>query len=310
MSEATTTSEPRHETGASDSLARRNEARTERNRSADDLPVTSIRPPSLLPIPDIGELWQYRDLLLLLARRNIAATYRMSVLGVGWSVVKPLFTTAIFTFVVVYVLKVRGLTGDIPYPVFTLAGLLPWTFFATSLTSATASVVNAQSMLTKVYFPRMVLPISSLAVASVEVLIQCVLLLGMMFIYGVPFGPRVMVTPLFLGLAVLAALAGGLWLTALNVRFRDVQFVLPFVIQLMMYLCPIIYPASRIPERFRTLYFLNPMAGVVEGFRWSMIGTSPPPWTMFALSAAATLVILFTGMLYFARTEQTFADVI
>lgn len=310
MSEATTTTSSQEDTGTLDDHRPPEEASVPRDVYADNAPVTIIRPPSVLPVPDIAELWQYRDLLFLLARRNIAAIYRMSVLGMGWSVIKPLFTTAIFTFVVIYVLKVKGMTGDIPYPVFTLAGLLPWTFFATSLSSATASVVTAQSMLTKVYFPRMVLPIASLAVASVEALIQCFLLLGLMLIYGVPFGPQVIAVPLFLGLAVLTALSGGMWLTALNVRFRDVQFVLPFAIQLMMYLCPIIYPASQVPERFRTFYFLNPMAGVVEGFRWSVIGTPAPPWSMFAISAGVTLVILVSGMFYFARTEQTFADVI
>ena len=272
--------------------------------------LVTIHPPSALPIPDLKELWRYRDLLMLLARRNVAALYRMSVLGVGWAVLRPVMMAAIFTLIFGLILGLKNETGGIPYPVFAFAGLVPWTYFATSLANATNSVVGAQDMLTKVYFPRLILPIASLGAALVEVAIQCLVLAVLMAAYGIVPGKELLLLPVFLLLATAAALAGGIWLTALNVRYRDVHFILPFLTQALMYLCPIIYPATQIPERWRSLYYLNPMAGVVEGFRWSVFGLGQPDWRMFAVSAVATLIVLVTGVFYFARTEQTFADVI
>jgi lipopolysaccharide transport system permease protein len=273
-------------------------------------PLSMIRPPSRWPIPDLRELWRYRDLLWLLAQRNVAALYRMSVLGVAWAVFRPVLMAAIFTLVFGFVLGLNNETDGIPYPLFAFAGLVPWTYFAASLANATNSVVGAQDMLTKVYFPRLVLPIASLAAAVVEVVIQCVILAALMIAYRIAPGPQIALLPACLALATAAALAGGIWLTALNVRYRDVHFILPFLTQALMYLCPIIYPAHQIPAAWRSVYFLNPMAGVVEGFRWSLFGVGAPDWTMFGISSATTLLVLVTGLFYFSRTEQSFADVI
>ncbi len=165
-------------------------------------------------------------------------------------------------------------------------------------------------MLTKVYFPRLILPIASLAAAVVEVAIQCVILAMLMIAFRIAPGPQIAMLPVCLGLATAAALAGGIWLTALNVRYRDVHFILPFLTQALMYLCPIIYPAEQIPASWRTVYYLNPMAGVIEGFRWSLFGIGTPDWTMFAISGATTMLVLVSGLFYFSRTEQSFADVI
>jgi lipopolysaccharide transport system permease protein len=234
----------------------------------------------------------------------------MSVLGVAWAVFRPVLMAAIFTVVFGFVLGLDSETSGIPYPLFAFAGLVPWTYFATSLANATNSVVGSHDMLTKVYFPRLILPIASLAAAIVEVAVQCVILCGLMVAYRTVPGPQILMLPVWLALATAAALAGGIWLTALNVRYRDVFFILPFLTQALMYLCPIIYPADQIPEAWRSVYYLNPMAGVIEGFRWSVFGVGTPDWTMFGISSVATFVVLVSGLFYFARTEQSFADVI
>jgi lipopolysaccharide transport system permease protein len=273
-------------------------------------PLSVIRPPSRWPIPDLREVWRYRDLLWLLSQRNVAALYRMSILGVGWAVFRPVLMAAIFTLVFGIMLGLNAETAGIPYPLFAFAGLVPWTYFATSLANATNSVVGAQDMLTKVYFPRLVLPIASLSAAVVEVGIQCVILAVLMIAFQIAPGPQIAMLPVCLALATAAALAGGVWLTALNVRYRDVHFILPFLTQALMYLCPIIYPVDQIPASWRTVYFLNPMAGVVEGFRWSLFGVGTPDWTMFGISTATTLLVLVSGLFYFSRTEQSFADII
>lgn len=275
-----------------------------------DLPSIKIRPPVALPIPDIREIWRYRDLMYLLAKRNIAAVYRMSFLGVGWAILRPVLMTAIFTLIFGFIAGLSAETAGIPYAVFAFSGLIPWTFFSTALANATGSVVGAQDMLTKVYFPRLILPLASLGNSAVEVTIQFILLAGMCGFYGVVPGFEILLLPLFILLATTAALGGGVWLTALNVRYRDVHFVLPFMTQALMYLCPIIYPASMIPSKWHGLYFLNPMAGVIEGFRWSLFGIGDPNWSMLAISSLATISLLVSGLFYFARTEQTFADVI
>ena len=277
---------------------------------APEPPLTLITPPARWPIPDVRELWRYRDLLWLLSLRNVAALYRMSVLGVAWAVFRPVLMAAIFTVVFGLVLGLDSGTSGIPYPLFAFAGLVPWTYFATSLANATNSVVGSHDMLTKVYFPRLILPIASLAAAVVEVAVQCVILGVLMACYRIVPGPEILLLPVFLALATAAALAGGIWFTALNVRYRDVQFALPFLTQAVMYLCPIIYPASQIPAGWRSLYYLNPMAGVIEGFRWSVFGVGSPDWMMFGISSLATLLLLVSGLFYFSRTEQSFADII
>ncbi|NNJ25139.1 ABC transporter permease [Alienimonas chondri] len=274
-------------------------------------PRTVIRPPGGWPVPDFSEIWRYRDLLVLLTSRNVAARYRQSVLGLGWALVRPVTSVGIFT---VIFGKAVGLEDDLPagisYALFSFCGLLPWMFFAAALAGTTESVVGAQDMLTKVYFPRIVLPLSNLGVAAVDLAIQLVLLVIALAVYRILPGLEILALPAFLLLAATAALACGLWLTALNVKYRDVKYAVPFMLQAGMYLCPIIYPVTKIPEQWRAVYFLNPMAGAIEGVRWSVLGAEPPDWGYVGLSAAATALLLAGGTMYFTRTERTFADII
>ena len=272
---------------------------------------TVVRPPAGWPLPDVRELWRYRDLLALLTTRNVAARYRQSVLGVGWAVVRPLISMTIFTLIFGMAMGVQdALAPGIPYAVFAFCGLIPWMFFAAALAGTTDSVVGGQDMLTKVYFPRLVLPLSNLGVAAVDLAIQLVLLVGVLAWFRIWPGLTALALPAFLLLAAAAALAGGLWLTALNVKYRDVKYAVPFLVQAGMYLSPVIYPPTIIPEPWRPVYYLNPMAGAIEGVRWSLLGAAPPAWGYVGLSAAATVLLLVGGVMYFTRTERTFADII
>ena len=270
---------------------------------------TVIRPPSGWPIPDFRELWRYRDLLVLLTTRNVAARYRQSVLGVGWAVVRPVVNTVIFTLVFGVAVGLEDAI-DYPFPVFAFLGQLPWMFFAAALGGTTQSVVGGQDMLTKVYFPRLVLPLSNLGVAAVDMAIQLVLLVAVVWWYEVSPTVALLALPAYLLLTASAALAAGLWLTALNVKYRDVGQAVPFLIQAGMYLAPVLYPVSTIPERWQGWYHLNPMAAAIGGVRWSVTGESPPEPRYVALSVGVTLACLVGGLMYFNRVEKTFADVI
>lgn len=256
---------------------------------------------------DLAEIWKYRDLLQLMIWREISARYRQSVLGIGWAIFRPLVSAMIFT--VVFSLLVRVKT-DIPYPIFAFSALIPWMYFAACLSAVTNSVAAAQSVLTKVYFPKTILPIAAVCPGLVEVLIQLVILALFMAWYGFIPTWRILALPVFISLAVLTAFGFGIWLTALNVKYRDVGMAVPFLVQVWMYLCPIVYPISMVPERFLGLYSLNPMVGVIEGFRWSVLGTASPQWSSILISMAVMLVILVSGLYYFRRVESRFADVI
>jgi len=274
-------------------------------------PRTVIRPAGGWPVPDFAELWRYRDLLILLTTRNIAARYRQSVLGLGWALIRPLVSVGIFTLIFGKAVGLENtLPEGMPYAAFALCGLLPWMFFAAALSGTTDSVVGGQNMLTKVYFPRLVLPLSNLGVASVDLVIQLTLLAGVMIFYGIAPSLSLLALPIFLLLAAAAALACGLWLTALNVKYRDVRYAVPFLLQAGMYLSPVIYPPKLIPEGWQTVYYLNPMAGAIEGVRWSVLGMDAPNWGLVGLSATATVALLAGGVMYFTRTERTFADII
>ena len=239
----------------------------------------------------------------------MAIRYRQSVLGVGWAVLRPVVSVAVFSLIFG---AAAGFADDVavPYPLFAYLGLLPWNFFAAALTGTAGSVVGGQDMLTKVYFPRLVLPLSNLLVAAVDLGVQVVLLAVLLAWYRVAPSAAVLALPAFLLLAALAALAVGLWLTALNVKYRDVGQAVPFFVQAGMYLSPVIYPPAFIPPEWSTLYYLNPMAGAIDGVRWSVLGENPPDWTLVGLSALATLALLVGGLVFFNRTERTFADVI
>ncbi|MEM6468929.1 MAG: ABC transporter permease [Planctomycetota bacterium] len=271
---------------------------------------TLIEPPSGFAHLGLQEVWRYRDLLLLLAWRDISARFRQSIVGYGWAVLRPLITVMIYT--LVFSLFVR-LETEQPYVIFAFSGLIPWLYFSQALMSVTGSIVAGGAMLSKVYFPRLVLPLATVAVGLVEVILQLVVLGGVMAWYQYPPGLQLAALPLFLLIAMLTALAFGIWLTALNVKYRDVGMAMPFLIQIWMYLCPIIYPLSLVRDnhpRLYTVYSLNPMVSVIEGFRWSLLGGQAPDWFAVCRAVVVVSVVLMTGLVYFRRVERNFADII
>lgn len=271
-------------------------------------PITVIEPPSGFFRVNLGEVWRYRDLLMLLAWRDISARFRQSLVGYGWAILKPLISAMIYTLVFSVFARIK--TDPVPYPIFAFAALIPWMYFSTSLSGITGSIVGGGALLTKVYFPRLVLPLASVVVGLVEVLLQLVIIAGLMAYYQYLPGWPILCLPIFIALTILTALAFGIWLTALNVKYRDVGMAVPFMIQIWMYLCPIVYPITLVPERWRTLYAINPMVGVIEGFRWSLLGTDAPNFQMMAVSFGVLSIFLFAGLLYFRKVETTFADII
>lgn len=276
-------------------------------KSTSELPLTIIEPQiGWIPL-NLPELWRYRDLFTILVWRDISARYRQSILGIGWAIFRPLISAFIYTLVFSVFVKLK--TGA-PYPIFAFAALIPWMYFSGALTSVTASVVNCGSMLSKVYFPRMILPLAAVASGLVEVLIQLVILGMMMAWYQYLPSLAILMLPLFVLITVITSFAFGIWLTALNVRYRDVGMAVPFFLQIGMYLCPILYPITAVPEQFRIYYSLNPMVGVIDGFRWSVLGGQPPQITPMLISLGMMLVLLIGGMYYFRNAESTFADLI
>ena len=270
--------------------------------------VTLIAPQSRFPSLGLRELWTYRDLLFVLVWRDVSANYRQSVIGFGWAIVKPVVSMLIFTIIFGRVAKLSS--DGVPYPVFCYAALLPWMYFSTCLTSVSNSVVKGSGLLTKVYFPRLVLPLSCVVIGMIDFAIQFLVLVLLMVWYGITPSLGILLLPASLLLCAATALAVGVWLTALNVKYRDIHHVVPFVAQAWMWLTPIVYSSSMIPAEWRTLYGLNPMVGVVESFRWALIGTTPPDWGMMACSIGVVVVLLTVGLYYFRRVERTFADII
>jgi lipopolysaccharide transport system permease protein len=254
---------------------------------------------------DVEELWRYRGLLWILAARDIKVRYKQTALGVSWAIIQPLFTMIIFTMIA----RLGKLSTDgVPAPVFYYAGMLPWVLFANSISSAGNSLVGNQNLITKVYFPRLIIPIAAVLTSLIDFAIAFVLLVALMVWYGIAPGPQFVLFPLFVVLAFAAALGVGLWLSALNVEFRDVRYVIPFLIQLWLFCTPVLYSSSAVPPGWkRTLLGLNPMSGVVEGFRWCTLG-QPRPGSMLGLSVAAIVLMLVGCLFYFRRMEQTFAD--
>ena len=275
---------------------------------AASLPVTVIRPARGWISLDLRELWQYRELLYFLVWRDVKVRYKQTVLGAAWAILQPIATMVVFT---LFFGRLAGVPSDgVPYPLFSLAALVPWTFFATGLVQSSNSLVGSQQLITKVYFPRLAIPIASVLAGVVDFALAFVVLLGVMVAYGTVPGPRVVwIVPLLL-LAFATALGVGLWLAALHVRYRDVRYVMPFFVQLWLLATPIAYPSSLLAEPWRTLYGINPMVGVVEGFRWALLGTETPPGPAVAVSSLVAVALLLGGIVYFRRTERTFADVI
>lgn len=263
---------------------------------------------------DFPELWRYRELLWILGSRDVKVRYKQTALGVLWAVIPPLFTTLIFNAIFTF-LKVtpQVLSNGLPYLLFVFAAQVPWQLFATSLTQSSNSLVGSQHLITKVYFPRLVIPIASLFSAVVDFLVCLAILAGLMvwFRNYVDPGWPLLTLPLFVLLALATSLAVGLWMSALNVQYRDVRYIVPIMVQLWMYVSPIIYSSSSIPERWRPLYAVNPMASVAEGFRWALLGgNQPAPGPMVLVSLASVVVVLAGGLFYFKRMEKTFADLV
>lgn len=273
-----------------------------------DATVTVIRPTQGWVSIDFRELWRYRELLYFLLWRDIKVRYKQTALGVSWAVLQPVVAMVVFT--VVFGRMASMPSDGLPYPLFSFAALVPWTFFSYALTQSSNSLVASQELLKKVYFPRLAIPIASVLSGLVDFALAFLVLLGMMAAYGVmPSARIVWIVPL-LGLGLVTSLGVGLWLSALNVRYRDVRYVVPFLTQLWLFATPIVYPSSLLEGWWRTVYGLNPMVGVVEGFRWALLGTDTAPGPMVAMSSLAAIMLLAAGAMYFRRMERTFADVV
>jgi len=271
-------------------------------------PIIHIRPSHGWVIPELRDLWEYRELLYFLVWRDVKVRYKQTALGVAWVVLQPLATTLMFTVIFGNLAKIPS--ENMPYAVFSLAGLVPWNVFAGALSRGGVSLVGSAHLISKVYFPRLVIPVASVLGGLVDLAIVFALLLGLMLFFGIVPTAAIVTLPLFLLLALATALGVSLWLAALNVQYRDVGYLIPFLAQLWMYATPVVYPASMIPEQWRILYGLNPMTGVVEGFRWALFGTGQAPGLMLAVSVLTVLVLLVSGAFFFQRMEETFADVV
>jgi len=271
-------------------------------------PLVRIRPSAGWRALNLAELWRYRELLWFLALRDLKLRYKQTALGIAWAVIQPLGTMIVFS---IFFGKLGGLPSDgQEYPLFVLTALLPWQLFAYALTQSSNSLVSEQRLITKVYFPRLIVPLASVLSGLADFGITFVLVLGMMAWYEVVPGWGVLLVPAFVLFALAAALSVGLWLSALNVQYRDFRYTIPFLTQFWMFVTPVAYPSTLVPERWRLLYGLNPMAGVVDGFRWALLGGTTPPGPMMLVSLAAVAALLVGGMFYFRRMERTFADVV
>ena len=276
------------------------------NASAE--PTVVIEPRRHLFALDLKAIWEYRELLYFLVWRDLKVHYRQTLIGAGWVILQPLTTMVIFTLVFG---KFAQIPSDgLPYPVFVYSALLPWNLFASSLNRGTSSVVGNAQLVSKIYFPRLILPVSGVLSPLVDFAVAFVILVGMMIWYRTLPSWGILALPLFLLLAVLTALAVGLWLSALNVRYRDVGYAIPFLTQVWMFASPVAYPISVVPEKWLWLYSLNPMAGVIEGFRWALLGQQSPDFTVIAISSVMVVALMFSGIVYFKYTERTFADVV
>jgi len=270
--------------------------------------VTIIQPSRGWSALNLRDLWKYRELLYFLTWRDIKVRYKQTVLGAAWAVLQPFLTMVVFSIFFGGLAKVPS--DGVPYPIFSYVALLPWQLFAYSLQNAGNSLVGSQNLITKVYFPRLVIPISAVLSGLVDFAIAFLLLIGMMFYYGIPLRWTVLTLPLFILLALATSLAAGLWLSALNVKYRDVRYVIPFLTQFWLFLTPVAYPSSMVPEAIRPFYGINPMAGVIEGFRWALLGTTGGAGALMVVSVIVVLVLLIGGFYYFRRFERTFADIV
>jgi lipopolysaccharide transport system permease protein len=273
-----------------------------------EAPLLILKPSrGFLPLK-LRDLWEYRELLYFLVWRDVKVRYKQTALGAAWAVLQPVMTMLVFS---VFFGRLAKVPSDgIPYPVFAFTALLPWQLFAYALSESSNSLVTNQNLITKVYFPRLVIPISSVLAGLVDFAIAFVVLLILMLYYGIMPTDAIALLPLFVLLAIVTALAVGLWLSALNVKYRDVRYTIPFLTQFWLFATPVAYPSSLVPEKWRALYGLNPMAGVVEGFRWALLGKTTSPGPLLWMSVAAVILLLIGGLAYFRRMETTFADIV
>jgi len=270
--------------------------------------VVVIQPTKGLFHLDLNAIWHYQELLYFLIWRDIKVRYKQTVIGAGWAICQPLMTMVIFTVVFGNFAKIPS--DGLPYPIFAYTALLPWNYFAQAISHSGISLVGNANLISKVYFPRLIIPLSAAVAPLVDFVVAFVVLLGMMAWYGIVPTWHVVTLPLFLLIALVAALAVGLWLSALNVKYRDVGYTIPFLIQFWMYASPVAYPVSLVPEKWRLLYSLNPMAGVIEGFRWALLKQESPDLGVMLISAVMIMTLLLGGIVYFGRMEQTFADIV
>lgn len=272
------------------------------------LAVTIIEPSHGWRSLNLRELWHYRELIYFLTWRDIKVRYKQTAIGAAWAILQPLLTMLVFTLIFGRLAHVA--TDGVPYPIFSFSGLLPWTFFATALGLAGTSLVASANLVSKVYFPRLAIPLAAVLAGLVDLALAFVLLIGMMVLYRRMPTRAVAALPLFALLAFITTLAAALWLSALNVKYRDVRYVIPFLTQIWLFLTPVAYASSMIPARWRLVYGLNPMTGVVDGFRWALLGTEQAPGNMLLVSTMVVFVFFVGGLFYFRRMEREFADVI
>jgi len=256
----------------------------------------------------LRELWEYRELLYFLIWRDVKVRYKQTALGASWAIIQPFFTMLVFS---IFFGSLGKMPSDgIPYPIFAFTALVPWGFFANGLSQSSNSLVGSSHLITKVYFPRLIVPLGSVFSGIVDFLVAFAVLLAMMLYYGLLPSINVLWLPLFVLLALVTSLGVGLWLSALNVEYRDVRYIVPFITQFWLFATPIAYPSSLLHQPWRTIYGLNPMVGVVEGFRWALLRSNTAPGPIIAVSASAAVVILISGAFYFRRMEKTFADIV
>jgi lipopolysaccharide transport system permease protein len=271
-------------------------------------PIVHIKPRSNWASLKLGELWRYRELLYFFVWRDLKVRYKQTILGAAWAILQPFLTMVVFSIFFGRLAEVPS--DDLPYPVFSYAALVPWTFFANGLTQASNSVVSNAGMVKKIYFPRLTLPVASVLAGLVDFILSFTVLIGMMFYFGITPTANIVWLPLLLLLALVVSLGASLWLAALNVRFRDVRYTVPFLVQFWLFITPIAYPSSLVPEQWRLLYSFNPMVGVVEGFRWALLGTDTAPGPVIIVSSLVALSLLLGGLIYFRRMESAFADIV
>jgi lipopolysaccharide transport system permease protein len=275
---------------------------------ARSLPIVRVEPSLAWSPLDIRELWEYRELLYFLVWREIKVRYKQTALGATWAILQPVTTMVVFSLFFGRLAKISS--DGVPYPIFSFAALVPWTFFAAGVTQASMSLVQNARMVKKIYFPRFALPISAVLAGILDFAIALIVLFVMMVFYGILPTANTLWIPLLIALALTTSLGAGLWLAAWNVEFRDVRYVVPFIVQSWLFLTPVAYPSSLLTEPWRFLYGINPMVGVVEGFRWALLGTNRPPGVTILVSTVAALLLLVSGAFYFRRMEKGFADII